>query len=62
MAEYKGASREGQRAQALLKKREKMKEDMEARKKKIAEVILWIFLTRFQPNWGHFSTINIRAY
>ncbi|KXJ25444.1 protein FAM50A-A [Exaiptasia diaphana] len=37
MAEYKGASREGQRAQALLKKREKMKEDMEARKKKIAE-------------------------
>lgn len=38
MAEYKGASREGQRAQALLKKREKMKEDMEAMKKKISEV------------------------
>ncbi|XP_048579296.1 protein FAM50A [Nematostella vectensis] len=37
MAEYKGASREGQRAQNLLKKREKMKEDMEARRKKIAE-------------------------
>ncbi|XP_031565192.1 protein FAM50A-like isoform X2 [Actinia tenebrosa] len=37
MAEYKGASREGQRAQALLKKREKMKEDMEAMKKKISE-------------------------
>lgn len=44
MAEYKGASREGQRAQALLKKREKMKEDMEARKKKIAEVIICTFL------------------
>lgn len=38
MAEYKGAAKEGARAMALIKKREKMKEDMEALKKKISEV------------------------
>ena len=38
MAEYKGAAKEGTRAMALIKKREKMKEEMEATKKKISEV------------------------
>ena len=38
MAEYKGAAKEGTREMALIKKREKMKEEMEATKKKISEV------------------------
>lgn len=38
MAEYKGAAKEGARAMALMKKREKMKADIEAAKNKISEV------------------------
>ena len=38
MAEYKGAAQEGARAMALMKKREKMKADIEAAKNKISEV------------------------
>ncbi|CAH3186459.1 unnamed protein product [Porites evermanni] len=37
MAEYKGAAKEGARAMALMKKREKMKADIEAAKNKISE-------------------------
>lgn len=37
MAEYKGAAKEGARAMALMKKREKMKADIEAAKSKISE-------------------------
>mgnify|MGYP001799904635 CR=1 FL=1 len=43
MAEYKGAAKEGARAMALLKRREKRKEEMEALKKKIEEVGLYSF-------------------
>ena len=41
MAEYKGAAKEGARAMALMKKREKMKADIEAAKNKISEVRFW---------------------
>lgn len=37
MAEYKGAAKEGARAMALMKRREKMKADIEAAKNKISE-------------------------
>ena len=52
MAEYKGAAKEGARAMALLKKREKMKADIEAAKNKISEVCFslrefWFFLVNF---------------
>lgn len=40
MAEYKGAAKEGARAMALMKRREKMKADIEAAKNKISEVII----------------------
>ena len=43
MAEYKGAAKEGARAMALMKRREKMKADIEAAKSKISEVINELF-------------------
>lgn len=43
MAEYKGAAKEGARAMALMKRREKMKADIEAAKNKISEVIIVSF-------------------
>ena len=43
MAEYKGAAKEGARAMALMKRREKMKADIEAAKNKISEVIIASF-------------------
>ena len=43
MAEYKGAAKEGARAMALMKRREKMKADIEAVKNKISEVIIVSF-------------------
>ena len=51
MAEYKGAAKEGARAMALKKKREKMKADIEAAKNKISEVsfvfnFFWKFLDK----------------
>ena len=47
MAEYKGAAKEGARAMALMKKREKMKADIEAAKNKISEVS-FVFLISFR--------------
>lgn len=44
MAEYKGAAKEGARAMALMKKREKMKADIEAAKNKISEVSFLLFI------------------
>lgn len=44
MAEYKGAAKEGARAMALMKKREKMKADIEAAKNKISEVRFFEFI------------------
>ena len=44
MAQYKGAAKEGARAMALLKRREKQKEEMEALKKKIEEVPLLTYM------------------
>ena len=42
MAQYKGASREGHRAQTLLKRRERQKEEMELLKNKLQEAsIQW---------------------
>ena len=51
MAEYKGAAKEGARAMALMKKREKMKADIEAAKNKISEVCFslrefWFFFRK----------------
>ena len=40
MAQYKGAAREGHRAQTLLKRREKQKEQLELIKQKISQVRL----------------------
>ena len=37
MAQYKGAAKEGQRAMSLQKKRERHQEEIEVRKKKLAD-------------------------
>lgn len=47
MAEYKGAAKEGARAMALMKKREKMRADIEAAKSKISEVSCYLFILGF---------------
>lgn len=53
MAEYKGAAKEGARAMALMKKREKMKADIEAAKNKISEVCFSLCeLGYFVVNFG----------
>ena len=57
MAEYKGAAKEGARAMALMKKREKMKADIEAAKNKISEVCFslrefWFFVVNFAWIWS----------
>ena len=39
MAEYKGAAKEGARAMTLIKKREKMKEEMEAMKRRLLRYV-----------------------
>lgn len=54
MAEYKGAAKEGARAMALMKKREKMKADIEAAKNKISEV-------RFLSREFGFFFVNFRS-
>ena len=55
MAEYKGAAKEGARAMALMKKREKMKADIEAAKNKISEVCF--SLREFGFFWVNFALI-----
>ena len=51
MAEYKGAAKEGARAMALMKRREKMKADIEAAKNKISEVIIVSFALGKFTSW-----------
>ena len=46
MADYHGAASEGTRAQNLMKKREKQKEELEKLKQKIADVSLSGYGTR----------------
>ena len=63
MAEYKGAAKEGARAMALMKRREKMKADIEAAKNKISEVsflfILRIFSIMILYPYGEIVQIEV---